>query len=205
MRASACGQVVAELLWCRSLTHRYFCTNFSGPPKNTRFLIPLVETLLLVIRRYCIEDFLLASKLSEKISRADLSLAGSHIFASTTREKKGSSYPSCINTLICVLKRLYWQNPDITKTGREMMISWQTMVWTTKSNYYYWSKVRATVSGTRRCDLYLVELNFFKFLTFLMPTASSFCKVVFLIWFGHGWAAVLNPHQNFHSIYSLMC
>jgi hypothetical protein len=36
-----------------------------------------------------------------------LSLAGGYISASTTCEKKGSSYPSHINTPICVLKMLY--------------------------------------------------------------------------------------------------
>ena len=98
------------------------CANLSGPPKHSHFLIPLIETLHLVIRTYCIEGFLLASKLSEKISRVDPSLAGGYISASTTRKKKGSSYPSCINASICVLKMLYWQNTDITKTGRDMMV-----------------------------------------------------------------------------------
>jgi len=50
--------------------------------------MPLVETLLLVIRRYCIQHFFLASKLSEKSSPADLGLVGSYIFTSTTHEKR---------------------------------------------------------------------------------------------------------------------
>jgi hypothetical protein len=57
-----------DWLWCQSFTHHYFCANLSGPPKHSHFLIPLVETLHLVVGRYCIEGFLLASKLSEKNS-----------------------------------------------------------------------------------------------------------------------------------------
>jgi hypothetical protein len=73
----------------------------------THFLIPLVATLHLVIRRYGIEGFSIASKLSEKNSRVDPSLAGGYISASTTCKKKGRSYPSHINTPISVLKMLY--------------------------------------------------------------------------------------------------
>ena len=133
--------------------HRYFCASFPGPPKHSHFLIPLVETLHLVIRRYCIEGFLLAPKLSEKNSWVDLSLAGGHISASTTREKKGSSYPSRINTPVYVLNMLYWQNTDITKTGREMMVSRQTTVWTTK---VYYLLVKCTSHCLRNMPMWLV-------------------------------------------------
>jgi hypothetical protein len=72
-----------------------------------------------VIRRYYIEGFLLVLKLSEKNSWVDLSLAGGY---NSALQKKDSSYPSHINTSICVLKMLYWQNTDITTTGRDMMV-----------------------------------------------------------------------------------
>ena len=58
------------------LKHRYFCAKIPHPSNDGRFLIPLVETLLLVMQRYPIEDFLIASKLSEKYSQAYAKLAG---------------------------------------------------------------------------------------------------------------------------------
>ena len=83
-----CHQLHADHIYKPLLLYKLFWP--SGPPKNSHFLIPLVESLLLVIRRYCIQDFSLAPKLSEKDSRADLGMhmAGGYIFASTTRQKK---------------------------------------------------------------------------------------------------------------------
>ena len=66
----------AVFVWCRSLTHHHLCAKIPRPPNDGRFLIPPVETLLLVIRIYSIEGFLLASKLSEKNFQSDPRLAG---------------------------------------------------------------------------------------------------------------------------------
>jgi hypothetical protein len=44
------------------------CAKIPQPSNDVGFLIPLVETLLLMMQRYPIEGFLIASKLSEKNS-----------------------------------------------------------------------------------------------------------------------------------------
>ena len=144
--------------------------------KNTHDMVPITYTPLLLCKPFWSSQtqpfsysscrntpfsdkkilywgFLIASKLHEKNSRVDLSLAGGHISASTTREKKGSSYPSHINTPICVLKMLYWQSTDITKSEREMMVSWQTTVWTTK---FYYLLVKSTSHCLRNPPMWLV-------------------------------------------------
>jgi len=96
-------------------------------------------------------------------------IGGSNILAPTAAKKKAGSYPSCRNTLSCLLKRLYWRKTDIIKIGREIMFSGLTAARGTKC-HNYWSKVRATASGTRLCDLYFVELNAFTcFWAFVVP------------------------------------
>lgn len=67
-----------------------FVQTFLVLQKNNHFLIPLAETLLLVVRRYCIEGFLLI-------------LVGEHIFASTTHKKEVFLIPL---SYMC-LKRLH--------------------------------------------------------------------------------------------------
>ena len=50
-------------------------------------------------------------------------IGGSVHMASIAVKKKVGSYPSCRNTLLCLLKRLYWRNTNIIKIGREFMFS----------------------------------------------------------------------------------
>jgi hypothetical protein len=60
----------AHNLWSCSLKHHHFCAMVPHTSNEGQFLIPYVKTLLSVIGRYPIEEFLIASKLSEKISQA---------------------------------------------------------------------------------------------------------------------------------------
>ena len=50
-------------------------------------------------------------------------IGGSVYMASTAAKKKAGFYPPCRNTLLCLLKRLYWRNTNIIKIGREIMFS----------------------------------------------------------------------------------
>jgi len=40
------------VLWCGSLSHRYFCAKKTHVTKNSQFLIPLVKMLLFIIRNF---------------------------------------------------------------------------------------------------------------------------------------------------------
>ena len=144
-------------LWCRSLKHRYLCAKIPQPSNDDHFLIPLIETFPLVMQRYPIEGFLIASKLSEKNSRAHAKLAVVNILASIAGKKSAGCYSFDRNTLLCLLKRLYWRKVDINK------IEWRIMflVSIVAQIGDYWSKVRAKFSGTRLCNLYFVEPNIF--------------------------------------------
>jgi len=116
--------ICKNMLWCQSLTHHHLCARFPHPPYNNHFLIPLVKALLLVIRTYCIEGLLLASKLSEKNSWTDPSLVGRYILASTATKKEPVLIPliitllyvfwgDCIDRILISLKldkKLYLQN-----------------------------------------------------------------------------------------------
>ena len=48
---------------------------------------------------------------------------------------------------------LYWQNTDITKTGRDIMVSQQPMVWTTK---FYYLLVKCMSHCLRNMPMWLV-------------------------------------------------
>src|SRR5882724_4346307 len=39
-------------IWCQSLKHHYLCAKIPQPSNDNCFLIPLVETFLLVMQRY---------------------------------------------------------------------------------------------------------------------------------------------------------
>jgi hypothetical protein len=83
------------------------CAKIPQPSNDVGFLIPLVETLLLMMQRYPIEGFLIASKLSEKNSRAHAKLAVLNILASIAGKKSAGCYSFGRNTLLRLLKRLY--------------------------------------------------------------------------------------------------
>ena len=108
-------------LWCRSLKHRYLCAKIPQPSNDDHFLIPLVETLLLVMQRYPIEGFSIASKLSEKNSWSHAKLAVVNILASIAGKKSAGCHSFGRNTLLCILKRLYWQKVKLNK------IEWRIM------------------------------------------------------------------------------
>jgi hypothetical protein len=69
----------------------YLCAKIPHPSNDGRFLIPLVETLLLVMQRYPIEGFLIALNLSEKNSQAHAKLAGCGDIGLYSRQKKPRS------------------------------------------------------------------------------------------------------------------
>jgi hypothetical protein len=52
------------------------CAKIPHPSNDGRFLIPLVETPLLVMQRYPTEGFLMASNLSQKNTGVHAKLAG---------------------------------------------------------------------------------------------------------------------------------
>lgn len=68
------------ILWCASLSHRYFCANFCPPSKADEFLIPRAKILLLVLRIYCIERFSIASKLRNFLSQNEVNLADGKLY-----------------------------------------------------------------------------------------------------------------------------
>jgi hypothetical protein len=112
-----------------------------------------VETLLLMMQRYPIEGFLIASKLSEKNSWAHAKLAVVNILASIAGKKSAGCYSFGRNTLLCLLKRLYWRKVDINK------IEWRIMFLSIVAQIDdYWSKVWVML---RLCDLYFMQPNIF--------------------------------------------
>jgi hypothetical protein len=81
------SQTVIDV-WCRSLKHCYLCAKIPHPSNDGCFLIPLVETLLLVMQRYPIEGFLIASNLSEKNYGVHAKLAGCGDIGLYSKQKK---------------------------------------------------------------------------------------------------------------------
>jgi len=92
LHCSSCACPFRSALWCRTPSHRHFCTNEITWPEFSQFLIPLVKMLLFASRIKPSEGFSFDAKLSNFYFFSISELATFHIW---TISRPITLYQSC--------------------------------------------------------------------------------------------------------------